>query len=125
MLVPTEAESLGARIQPRHSTKEAHSHQFPCREEIAQAARKRESPSTGAKDSTLCVTQKDGRPDAMYSGRPFKLTAPAITIYHPVFATFLKRMKEPLATFQFSDEEFDRANKFITESLAFFPDKRT
>ncbi len=58
------------------------------REAVATAARKRDPPSTGAKNSTLRKTQKENQADAIYNGRPINLTAPPIEIYHPIFAKF-------------------------------------
>src|ERR1700674_3270306 len=54
------------------------------REKVVTEVRNRDSPSAGAKNSTLIETQKHDRIDALYNGRPLDLTAPSVSIYHPV-----------------------------------------
>ena len=54
----------------------------------------------------------------MYNYRPVELAPPPITIYHPVFAKFIQMMSDRHA---FTHDELDRAQKFITQTLAYCP----
>ncbi|KZT67581.1 hypothetical protein DAEQUDRAFT_729022, partial [Daedalea quercina L-15889] len=91
-------------------------HYYAYRERIAEAGRKRQAPSSGARASELLKTQRSNRPDAVYNYRPLSLTAPQITIYHPVFAKFLAMMAEPLDKIDFTPDELKRSWAFISES---------
>ena len=82
-------------------------------------------PSTGAKNSTLLRTQTDDREDAVYNGRPIQLTAPPLSIYHPVFATFKQKMAEPLNKTTFTSTELRNAHQLIIDSVAFYADEKT
>ncbi|KAI0708788.1 hypothetical protein C8T65DRAFT_740166 [Cerioporus squamosus] len=86
------------------------------REQIAAAAQKRDSPSTGATLSQRLKTQTAACIDAVHNGRPIELTGAPITIYHPAFANFLKYMEEPRV---FTPEELDVAQDFITQAAAY------
>jgi len=90
------------------------------REDVAKAARKRKSPSTGAKNSTLLDTQKVGRVDAVYNGRPIRLSAPDISIYHPVFASFRQKIAGTIDKASFTKEELTETHNFIISSLEFY-----
>ncbi len=90
------------------------------REAVATAARKRDPPSTGAKNSTLRKTQKENQADAIYNGRPINLTAPPIEIYHPVFAKFRREMSRPINKSSFTPDELSMAFDLVTNSLAFY-----
>lgn len=89
------------------------------------AARERGTPSTGAKNSTLMQTQKLGRVDALYNGRPLDLTAPSISIYHPVFAKFQQEIARPINKASFTDEELAKTLELVTKSLAFYKNEDT
>ncbi|KZT68353.1 hypothetical protein DAEQUDRAFT_766353 [Daedalea quercina L-15889] len=92
------------------------------REDIAAAARKRDSSSSGATAACRTATQVK-RKDAVYNYRPLDLAPPPITIYHTVFAKFLRMMNEPCA---FTHEELDHAQKFVTQAVTYYSkeDKR-
>ena len=94
------------------------------RERAIEQARKRDVPSTGAKNSTLLHTQTKDQQDAVYNGRPIQLTAPPLSIYHPVFATFKQQMAEPLDRKTFSDTELRNAHQLIVDSVAFYVDEK-
>ena len=93
------------------------------RDAIADLARRRESPSTGAILSTLSVTQEWTRGDAIYNNRPPSLIAPPVQIYNPAFVTFIREMSHPCSTIEFSHKELDKALRFIYASLGFYGDK--
>jgi hypothetical protein len=95
------------------------------REAVATAARERGTPSTGAKNSTLKETQQQKRVDALYNGRPLDLTAPSISIYHPVFARFQQEMARPINKASFTDEELTKTLNLVTNSLAFYDNEDT
>ena len=59
-------------------------------------------------------------PDAIYNGRPLELTAPPLEIYHPIFATFRRKMSQPIKDLEFTATELEQVYKFITKSLAFY-----
>lgn len=82
------------------------------REDIAAKARSRDSPSTGAITASRRDTQHSRRPDVLHNFRPLELSTPPVTIYHPVFALFLRLIKEEPQ--KFTPEELDRAQCFIT-----------
>ncbi len=90
------------------------------REQIAAAAQKRQSPSTGATLAQRLQTQNPRRIDAVYDGRPLSLMGPSITIYHTVFANFLKRMQESR---HFTSDELDVAQNFVTQAAAYHGDE--
>ena len=90
---------------------------------MIQLARDRDVPSTGAKNSTLLHTQTDAREDAVYNGRPVELTAPPLSIYHPVFSTFKLQMAESIDRATFSGEELRNAHRLIMDSVAFYGDE--
>ncbi|KAF9777626.1 hypothetical protein BJ322DRAFT_1114857 [Thelephora terrestris] len=92
------------------------------REEIAVAARKRDSPSAGASLTQRIVTQKQIRADAVYNYRPAHLAPPPITIYHPVFAKFLQLMAEPRNP---THEELNLAHDFVCLASAYHKDEAT
>ena len=79
-------------------------------------ARKRDVPSSGAIDKTLLDTQKMGREDAIYNGRPNDLTAPPLSIYHSVYANFQREMAESTI----KSEELQDTHKLVTDCVAFF-----
>ncbi|KAF8958803.1 hypothetical protein BDZ97DRAFT_1840790 [Flammula alnicola] len=56
----------------------------------------------------------------MYNGRPHELTAPPIEIYHPVFATFRRKIAQPTKDFKFSAAELGQVHTLIVNSLAFY-----
>ncbi len=93
------------------------------REAVATAARKRDSPSTGAKNSTLRKTQKENQADAMYNGRPIELTASPIEIYHPVFAKFRHEISRPIDKSSFTPDELSMVLELVTSLLAFYQDE--
>ncbi|KAF9777978.1 hypothetical protein BJ322DRAFT_1131556 [Thelephora terrestris] len=92
------------------------------REEIAVAARKRDSPSAGASLTRRIVTQTDFRADTVYNYRPANLAPPPITIYHPVFAKFLQLMAEPRNP---THEELNLAHDFVCLASAYHKDEAT
>ena len=79
----------------------------------------------GAMNSTLLHTQTDDREDAVYNGRPIKLTAPPISIYHPVFAAFQQQIAESINRATFTSTELQNAYKLIIDSVAFYADEKT
>ena len=93
------------------------------REDVAIAASKRDSPSTGAKNSTLRKTQKENQADAIYNGRPINLTAPPIEIYHPIFAKFRHEISVKIDKSSFTPNELSMAFDLVTNSLAFYEDE--
>ncbi len=93
------------------------------REAVATAARKRDSPSTGAKNSTLRKTQKENQADAIYNGRPINLTAPPIEIYHPTFAKFRHEISVKIDKSSFTPNELSMAFDLVINSLAFYEDE--
>jgi len=93
------------------------------RSKTLDAARHRVSPSAGAKNSTLVATQTTKKPEAILNGRPFSLTGPPISIYHPVFANFVKRMKAPMSTFRFTPAELKSTRDFVVDSLGYYPNQ--
>ena len=90
----------------------------PARENIAANARMRPSPFRGATAMHLYNIQYADRPDAIHNFRPLRLSAPPVTIYHPVFARFLQRMDEEPK--DLSPEEFDRARDFVVAATDFY-----
>ena len=82
-------------------------------------------PSTGARNSTLLNTQREDRGDAVYNGRPIQLTAPPISIYHPVFAAFKQQIAEPIDRATFTSTELRNAHQLIVDSVAFYPDEKS
>ncbi|KAI0732364.1 hypothetical protein C8Q72DRAFT_901842 [Fomitopsis betulina] len=64
------------------------------RENIAMAARSRDSPSTGDKTANRRETQVSHRLDAIHSFRPLELSTPPVSIYHPVFGRFHQLIME-------------------------------
>jgi hypothetical protein len=93
------------------------------RENVVAAACKRDSPSSGAKNSTLINTQRKEKIDAVYNGRPLELTAPPISIYHPVFAKFRREVAQPIDKTSFTAGELGKTLEFVTRSLAFYQDE--
>jgi len=87
---------------------------------VATAARKRDPPSTGAKNSTLRKTQKENQADAIYNGRPINLTAPPIEIYHPIFAKFRSGISGSIDKSSFTPNELRMVCDLVTSSLAFY-----
>ncbi|KAF9643722.1 hypothetical protein BDM02DRAFT_3123011 [Thelephora ganbajun] len=83
------------------------------REKIAEAARKRKSPSDDAKPEELHHTQDLTRTDAVRNERPMHLSGPPIQIYHPVFAKFLSRAFLP---FDGDEETLRQASELIKAS---------
>lgn len=77
------------------------------RENIAMAARSRDSPSTGAKTANRRETQVSHRLDAIHSFRPLELSTPPVSIYHPVFGRFHQLIMEERD--DFTPEELDNA----------------
>ncbi|KAF9643961.1 hypothetical protein BDM02DRAFT_3272735 [Thelephora ganbajun] len=89
------------------------------REKIAEAARKRRSPSDDAKPEELYHTQDLTRADAVRNERPMHLSGPPIQIYHPVFAKFLSRAFLP---FGGDEETLRRTSEFIKASRQCYKD---
>ncbi|THV06215.1 hypothetical protein K435DRAFT_744024 [Dendrothele bispora CBS 962.96] len=83
------------------------------RQYILEAAAERENPSTDAKLENFRDVQNNDQPDALYNHRPLELTAPPITIYHPVFSEFICSMSVPTEGLEFTHEELDTAVSLI------------
>lgn len=81
------------------------------------------SPSTEAKPSNLIKTQKKGRVQAIYNGRPPSLQGPHIHPYHTVFSHFQQKLQRPLSTVDFLEKELLRASYIISDSAAFYGDE--
>lgn len=86
-------------------------------------ARKRESPSAGAKLSAMLTNQREERQDAVYNHRPYILTGPPVQIYNLAFVTFIREMSYPHTTLVFSDKELGNALEFIGASLDLYQDE--
>ncbi len=63
--------------------------------------------------------------NAVYNGRPIQLTAPPISIYHPVFAAFKQQIAEPIDRATFTSTELRNAHQLIIDSVAFYPDEKS
>lgn len=92
------------------------------REDVANATRKRDAPSTGSTNLILFESQKEDRIDAIFNGRPIELTAPPIEIYHPVFAKFRRETSGPIHKASFTPDELESAFELVICSLAFYDD---
>ena len=90
--------------------------------EIADAARKRKSPSEDAKHGALRPIQRISRIDAVRNERPMYLAGPPIQIYHPVFSKFLSLAFSP---FDGDEETLQRTSEFIEASREFYDDEKT
>ena len=82
-------------------------------------------PLNGAMNSTLLRTKTNDREDAVYNGRPIQLTAPPLSIYHPVFAAFKRQIAEPIDKATFTGTELRNAHQLIVDSVAFYADEKT
>lgn len=87
------------------------------RETIADAAQRRESPSTGATLRGRIRTQKPSRIDAVYNSRPPSLIALPITVYSPVFARFMRLMA---TDDMLTHEQLDIAKTFVEGVLPYY-----
>ncbi|KAF5372261.1 hypothetical protein D9757_009624 [Collybiopsis confluens] len=94
------------------------------RETIARKAQGKPPPLTGAKSTELLSTQDTHHLDAAYNHRPPELIPPPLSIYDPVFAKFRHEMVTPTETLLFTEDEFDRASRFIDASLRHYPNER-
>ncbi len=92
---------------------------------MVKQARKCDVPSTGAMNSTLLCTQTNDSEDVVYNGRPIQLTAPPLSIYHPVFAAFKQQIAEPIDRATFTGTELWNAHQLIVDSMAFYADEKT
>jgi len=106
-----------------YSLPSRHSHPKPDRETVAAHARKRESPSAGAKHSSLFANQRRGRDDAVYNNRPHAFIGPPVQIYNPAFAKFILEMSRSHEDMEFTGEELGNALEFIYTSLDFHKDE--
>src|SRR6266545_500432 len=93
------------------------------REQVAEKARKRDVPSTGAINKSLLDTQKKGRDDAVYNGRPNDLTAPPLAIYHSVFAKFEREITAPVVKSTFTSQELQDTHQLTIDCEAFYMDE--
>ncbi|ESK90279.1 hypothetical protein Moror_7662 [Moniliophthora roreri MCA 2997] len=87
------------------------------REDVAYAAQKRPSPSTGAKNSTLLTVQKKDNLDAAYNARPPAPSPPPLSLYCAAFHEFNIAMAEPTDLMEFTTGELQQASEFAMTSL--------
>ena len=95
---------------------------LPDRWEIAEAARKRKSPSEDAKPAVLRSTQRSTNVDAVRNERPMYLSGPPIQIYHPVFGKFLSLASMP---FDGDEETLRKTSEFIEASRRLYDNEDT
>ncbi|KAF5390731.1 hypothetical protein D9757_004562 [Collybiopsis confluens] len=93
------------------------------REDIAQLAQQRRSPSTGATNAYLLSDQVVGHLAAAYNYRPPELAPPPLAIYHPTFARFRREMATPAESMEFTPAEVSQAWELIDASLRLYPNK--
>ncbi|KAF5386420.1 hypothetical protein D9757_006635 [Collybiopsis confluens] len=93
------------------------------REAIARMAQGRPPPPTGARSTELLSTQDTQNLDAAYNHRPPELGPPSLVIYDPVFAKFRREMVTPTDTLDLTEDQLDRASRFIDASLRHYPNE--
>ena len=91
----------------------------PDREDIARAAQKRPSPSSGAKVEQCKATQTIERVDAVYNYRPLELAPVPLGVFHAVFPTFLFLMNE-LKDADLTDDDLSHARSFVELANQFY-----
>ncbi|CAA7270966.1 unnamed protein product [Cyclocybe aegerita] len=96
----------------------------PTREQIAASIRdKAGRPSEDAKNDAMHRTQKPSCMEAIYNGRPYTLTGPSISIFHPVFQTFLTRLAQPFKNTDYSRDDFRVADALLHKAAQYYPSK--
>lgn len=95
---------------------------YVAREAVCATGLTRDSPSSGAKNSKLCETQKPAYLGAIFNHSPLELSPPNIMIFHPVFAKFIRLMNEE--SYTFTAGELDQAYRFIEISTTFYPEEK-
>jgi hypothetical protein len=81
-------------------------------------------PSAAAQNSALMSAQVLGKPDAVFNGRPTALTGPCLSIYHPIFQTFMREYKSPVAFDRISTLDYELANLSVRSSVQYFKDEK-
>ncbi|KAE9402422.1 hypothetical protein BT96DRAFT_991224 [Gymnopus androsaceus JB14] len=96
---------------------------LPTREEVVTAGRKQDSPSTGTKNNRLRKTQTKTNLGAIFNHCPLELSPPNITIFHPVFAKFIRLMNENSSDVVFTAAQLNQAYRFIEILTSFYPNE--
>ena len=78
------------------------------------------SPSKAADNAKLLSNQKSTNPHAVFNGRPMTLAGPSLSIYHPIFRTFLKKYSAKLDLAGVSQQDIIIAGKLIDDSAKYY-----
>ena len=79
-------------------------------------------PSVEAEHQHRIARQKEENLDAVLNRRPAHMVPPPITIYHPVFADFLRNMSSTPPLHEFDDDEIENARSFLFEAQDLYQD---
>ncbi|KAG9224430.1 hypothetical protein CCMSSC00406_0009472 [Pleurotus cornucopiae] len=80
-------------------------------------------PSTSATNEQLMQTEHENVPEAVYDGRPANLNGPSITIYHPIFSEFKRKLSQLPALGEIPSSDLQMALLFVDTSARYFSDE--
>lgn len=80
-------------------------------------------PSTSATNEQLMQTEHENVPEAVYDGRPTNINGPSITIYHPIFSEFKRKLSQLPALGEIPPSDLQMALLFVDTSARYFSDE--
>jgi hypothetical protein len=78
------------------------------------------APSSAAKNSELVLNQNSTSPNAIWNGRPVTLTGPSLSIYHPIFQTFMQDYSASIEPNDMSLDDFQAAKRLTDGSAEYY-----
>jgi hypothetical protein len=79
--------------------------------------------SAAAQNTTLKSAQALDNSQRVFNGRPTALTGPCLSIYHPIFQTFMQEYKSPVYPHQIDPLDYAHAKLFVCSSVEYFKDE--
>ena len=81
------------------------------------------APSLAARNGKLLSNQNSTSPHAVFNGRPITVAGPHLSIYHPIFQTFMREYSLPVDPAGFSQEDILSASDLMVNSASYYEDE--
>jgi len=78
------------------------------------------APSKAAQNSELVLNQNSTSPDAIFNGRPTTMDGPPLSIYHPIFSTFMREYSVPVDHARISEEDMISASNLMANAAKYY-----
>ena len=82
------------------------------------------TPSKAADNAKLLSNQKSTNPHAVLNGRPMTLAGPSLSIYHPIFQTFMQKYSASVDSAGISPEDTISASNLMADSANYYEQEK-